>query len=86
MERTEQLLKDTLSLNGPNIIKADWVITEVETPQLENDESLPPINEPGNYECLVLMYVKLLCNNFFSCTDVNFISSMDIRGSVGSNL
>lgn len=47
MDKTEQLLLDTLSLSGPNIIKADWIITEVETPEHENDGTLPPINEPG---------------------------------------
>ncbi|XP_034243094.1 uncharacterized protein LOC117646301 [Thrips palmi] len=46
MDRTEKLLLDTLSVNEPNIIKADWVISEVETPELENTGTLPPINEP----------------------------------------
>lgn len=48
MDKTEQLLLDTLSLTGPNIIKSDWVITEVVTPEHEDDGTLPPINKPGN--------------------------------------
>lgn len=66
MDKTEQLLLDTLSLTGPNIIKSDWVITEVVTPEHEDDGTLPPINKPGNVTMSEVSEATVLFFSFFT--------------------